>query len=107
MNFRKESRENKLKQIKMIGKYVYLETENLYIHVENVWTPQYTDEPRYVLEGEMFKGETNSEVCDFLHWDRWNQLTLKQSQFKYQEITENEFKEKLKNLLSVLRENLG
>lgn len=98
-----------LGELKLTGKYVYLDICGLYMHIENFWISSRqernnSDTTTYeiILEGETFAGNI-SEYTDetYFHWDRYNQVTVSPG-FRYTEMTEAEFKKEIENLKKAL-----
>lgn len=100
-----------LGEIDIKGKYLYFESRNLYIHVENFWfsSRDYLRGKEYelIIEGESFAGFMSEYSDDtFFKWDQYDQITehLRGGSFEgYTEITKEEFEEKLDQLIEGMK----
>ena len=110
-NLRQELIQLDLGKIDLKDKYLYLEFNDLYFHVDNFWfTKRSNDRNEYelVLEGESFKGSV-SEYSDLTYfmWHQWDQITLYLGSSKqYKEITKEEFENKLDKALEETRKEI-
>ena len=72
-----------LGEIDIKGKYLYFESRNLYVHVENFWfsSIDYDNSLRgkeyeLIIEGESFAGFMSEYSEDtFFKWDQYDQIT--------------------------------
>ena len=72
-----------LGEIDIKGKYLYFESRNLYVHVENFWfsSRDYDNSLRgkeyeLIIEGESFAGFMSEYSDDtFFKWDQYDQIT--------------------------------
>lgn len=103
-----------LGEIDIKGKYLYFESRNLYVHVENFWfsSIDYDNSLRgkeyeLIIEGESFAGFMSEYSDDtFFKWDQYDQITehLRGGCFEgYSEITKEEFEEKLDQLIEGMK----
>lgn len=103
-NLRQELIQLDLGKIDLKDKYLYIESNELYFHVDNFWFSKRQNnsgEYELVLEGESFKGSV-SEYSDLTYfvWYQWDQITLYLGSSKqYKEITKEEFESKLNKAL--------
>ena len=105
---------DELGEIDIKGKYLYFESRNLYVHVENFWfsSRDYDNSLRgkeyeLIIEGESFAGFMSEYSDDtFFKWDQYDQITehLRGGCFEgYSEITKEEFEEKLDQLIEGMK----
>lgn len=103
-NLRQELIQLDLGKIDLKDKYLYIESNELYFHVDNFWfSKRQNNSGKYelVLEGESFRGSV-SEYSDLTYfvWHQWDQITLYLGSSKqYKEITKEEFESKLDKAL--------